>query len=626
MMKNINRICLLICMLCCTISALYAQHSISKQNLPDHPRILLLKGEEDEVKRLIKKDYRFKKIHQVIMSESNKMINTPALERKLIGRRLLDVSRKALKNIFFLSYSYRITGNEKYAVQAEKELVSVCQFIDWNPSHFLDVAEMTMAVAIGYDWLYNTLSSKNREIIKKAIIEKGIKLSYDTKYNGFLNSASNWNQVCNAGICFGAMAIAESDQDLTRKTIERAINNPRMMKVYEPDGVYSEGPVYWNYGTSFNVMLLTMLEKIYQTDFGLSDSHGFKKTPVYLQQMYAPDKRYFNYSDCQSKAGLNTTLLYFAQKQKDNSLLWSQKDFMEDKKYTNFGGNRLLPASMIWGINLIDKKITPPESNFFIGEGHTPIAVMRSSWNNKNTLYLGVKLGKPASSHGHMDIGSFVFVTNQHRWAMDFGPQDYESLESKGIDLWNRTQKSDRWKVFRYNNMAHNTLTFNNQLQRASGMGTIEKYGNNSDMKFVISNLTDVYKGQVEEIKRGYAMVENNYVIVRDEIIANNASTRVRWNMLTPATIEKKSDHEAILKQKDGTKLLLRIDSPANTQICTWSTKSTNSYDSPNKNTIFIGFEYDIQAGEKVSLQVSLIPISTINGKRKLFMEELNKW
>ena len=33
---------------------------------------------------------------------------------------------------------------------------------NWNPEHFLDVAEMTMALSIGYDWLYEVLSPKNR--------------------------------------------------------------------------------------------------------------------------------------------------------------------------------------------------------------------------------------------------------------------------------------------------------------------------------------------------------------------------------------------------------------------------------------------------------------------------------
>ena len=48
-------------------------------------------------------------------------------------------------------------------------------FVDlstWSPSHFLDDAEMTTAVAIGYDWCYDYLKPAKREIIEKAILEK----------------------------------------------------------------------------------------------------------------------------------------------------------------------------------------------------------------------------------------------------------------------------------------------------------------------------------------------------------------------------------------------------------------------------------------------------------------------
>ena len=46
---------------------------------------------------------------------------------------------------------------------------------------------------------------------------------------------------------------------------------------------------------------------------------------------------------------------------------------------------------------------------------------------------------------------------------MDFGVQYYADIEEafKAFhkDLWARTQDSWRWKLFRYNNRQHNTLT-----------------------------------------------------------------------------------------------------------------------------------------------------------------------
>jgi hypothetical protein len=117
------------------------------------------------------------------------------VERILIGRRLLDKSREALRRVFYLSYAYRMTNDAKYLNRSEKELLTVLAFSDWNPSHFLDVAEMTMATAIGYDWLFNSLSESSRKIIREAIIEKGLKQSLDPKYNSWLEASHNWNQL-----------------------------------------------------------------------------------------------------------------------------------------------------------------------------------------------------------------------------------------------------------------------------------------------------------------------------------------------------------------------------------------------------------------------------------------------
>ena len=50
----------------------------------------------------------------------------------------------------------------KYLHLAETEMLAIYSFSDWNPSHFLDVAEMTMVVSIGYDLLFNSLPANSK--------------------------------------------------------------------------------------------------------------------------------------------------------------------------------------------------------------------------------------------------------------------------------------------------------------------------------------------------------------------------------------------------------------------------------------------------------------------------------
>ncbi len=234
---------------------------------------------------------------------------------------MLDKSRECIRRIFFLSYAYRLTNDKKYFERAEKELLKVAQFSDWNPSHFLDVAEMTMGVAIGYDWLYDDLSLSSRNIIKEAILKKGIEPSLEAKSNSWLKATHNWNQVCNAGMTYGALAIYEDKPELASQIIDRAIGSIKLpMEDYKPDGAYGEGYGYWGYGTSFNLMFLSAIEKAFGSDFGLSNTEGFFKTATYLQNMVGSTGKTFNYSDAGSgNGGLNPAMFWFAKKTKNNS-------------------------------------------------------------------------------------------------------------------------------------------------------------------------------------------------------------------------------------------------------------------------------------------------------------------
>jgi hypothetical protein len=219
---------------------------------------LWFKGEEAAVQKTIAADAIWGAMHQAILAESDSLLKAPLLERIQIGRRLLDKSREALRRMFFLGYAFRMTQQQKYLQRAEQEMLAISAFSDWNPSHFLDVAEMTMAMAIGYDWLYDHLSAQSRATIKEAIIKKGLEPSLNAKNNSWLRAEHNWNQVCNAGMTYGAMAVYEDEPVLAKQIINRAIESIVIaMKDYAPDGAYPEGYGYWGYGTSFNVLFIS---------------------------------------------------------------------------------------------------------------------------------------------------------------------------------------------------------------------------------------------------------------------------------------------------------------------------------------------------------------------------------
>jgi hypothetical protein len=138
----------------------WAQVISTKSKLPPHPRILLFKGEESMVRQTIASGGIWEKANQTILTVCDTLLGKPPVQRVLTGKRLLGPARECLSRVCYLSYAWRITEDDRYFRRAEKEMLTAAAFADWNPDHFLDVAEFTMALSIGYDWLYSGLRVK----------------------------------------------------------------------------------------------------------------------------------------------------------------------------------------------------------------------------------------------------------------------------------------------------------------------------------------------------------------------------------------------------------------------------------------------------------------------------------
>ena len=596
-----------------TLSAGNALAQADLSRLADHPRLLLPKGAEKKLLKQINRDAVWKEIHTATLGEADRIITLPVSERIKTGMRLLAVSRENLRRIFILSYAYRMTGQEKYLVRAEQEMLKAASFSDWNPSHFLDVGEMTMALGVGYDWLYPALSEASRRTIREAIVKKGFKPSYDTAYNWFVDAEHNWNQVCNGGLAFGAIAVAESEPEWAQKIIDRAIDKVRLpMRHYAPDGAYPEGPGYWGYGTLFNVLLIGGLESTFGTDYGLSQMPGFMQTGTYEMQMVSPLIKHFNYRDNSYEPESSSAPFWFYSKTQDPSVLCQQVSILQRDTAKKYLKDRVLPAMLIWGAGAPMEKAVAPQETFWAGRGNTPVCVMRSGWGDPNARFVGVKLGSPSINHGHMDVGSFVFEADGVRWAIDLGSEDYNTTETRGVDLWNMAQQSQRWDVFRYNNRSHNTLTFNDKLQRVNGSAQIIESDSATARRFVKTDLTPVYAGQVDKVERTISLVDNDYLLIEDEITAGKNYTRMRWTLMTRTTPKILSDNTVMLEQ-DGKRCLLKIESETPIVWRFEKTPTVNTFDSPNPDVTMVVFDTDLKRGETQYVRAQLTPMSSLS-------------
>ena len=526
-----------------------------------HPVLLIKAGDEAEIKEMVNSNPKMRLVQQKVYSQANAAVKSGPSSYVLTGIRLLDVSRRSLQNLFSLSYAYRMSKQQQYLDAAIAELDAVCAFPDWHPSHYLDVAEMCMGVAIAYDWLYEWLPQQTRYAAEKAIEEFALNTGVDPAYNkGFLNSGGNWNQVCSAGLFFGAAAIKDKSPELAAKVMEMCRSSIKAATdSYNPDGAYAEGPGYWAYGTDFNVMLNYADNLLGHTPY-VPD--GFRKTPYYYFHTIAPSGKRYNYSDCGLAVTPDIAEFYFAGLTGDNSLLWWDMKMIDD----NIADNRLLPAILVIAKDLDMSKIPAPSEMQWTGGGRTPVYFARNGWNS-DAAYMGIKGGKAQDSHSHMDAGSFVYEAEGLRWAIDYGNENYTNVENAGVSLWNMSQNSGRWKLLAYNNRQHNTITLGGKDLVVSGKGEITDLIDSDGKQGVVLDLTPCYEN-VSKVTRTACLYDDGSMETVD-VVKPNSATEYCWTMISDSRVSADTGNDgSVVLYWEGKKLMVTVSAyPEGTSV-----------------------------------------------------------
>ena len=229
----------------------------------------------------------------------------------------------------------------------------------------------------------------------------------------------------------------------------------------------------------------------------------------------------------------------------DPTLLYPELRIMEATDYKRLCEERLFPMLLIALGGDAPARIDPPEGRYYQCGGTTPVFVYRSGWQSKEDAYLGVKGGLAMSSHSHLDQGSFYFESDGVTWATDLGMQDYNSLESKGVDLWDMTQDSERWSVFRIGPFSHNILTVNGHTPKVNHPVAFSRTWTpdnrtRHDRVGAEMDLTELYAEDLDSCKRAVYLYGDLEIV--DLIQAGDSACTVRWAMCTEAKVSLQPD------------------------------------------------------------------------------------
>lgn len=543
---------------------------------PSHPRILVSQQRQAQIEDLLKTDSFLQNLLADQLLEADALLaDKSTVIYKIVGPRLLSQSRECLKRVLTLAGAYRLTPSAEkrkaYRDRALKELSAAAAFPDWNPSHFLDTAEMTAGFAIGYDWLFDSLSEEEKKMIETAIYEKGIIPGLENKW--FWNSPYNWNQVCNGGIVMGALAIADRMEEQKRnacnQVIHRAIKGvPKAMATFAPDGSWGEGPAYWQYTVLYTTFLINTLEASLGSDFGISNSEGFDKCGDDQMALASATGWSYNFADSGS-VFISQSMDFWLADRFDKpiyaeferrAILQKTNDFQSLKQKNPSSCKNLYPLN-VWYYSPKRADLNNAPLDFYFRK--VELVSMRSSWNGRNGWYIGFKAGGNAVNHSHLELGSFILEHDAIRWAVDLGSDDYNLPDYFG---------RRRWTYYRLSTLGQNTLLFDGQNQSPQAFAPITKFVSQPELASATADLSDAYKKQVKSVFRTITLDrKNDSVLIEDQIgpVAEKQSQdkvksaeSVAWQIHTPAEIEMESSGKTAILKKEGKAVCFRILNP----------------------------------------------------------------
>ncbi|BCX47927.1 heparinase II/III family protein [Haloferula helveola] len=516
-----------------------------------HPRILFPPAMEADVKDRIANDPLAKAIHSTVLERAEEVLEERTCEYLIPdGRRLLRESRRALSNILNCGMAWRTTGDPRFRERVIRELDAAVALKDWNPSHFLDTAEMSAAVAIGYDWLYHSLTEGQRKRYEDALIRKGlqqVERVVGKQHWWARGPRNNWSQVCGSGMGIAAEAVREREPELCAKIADESQRLVEACKAfYLPDGAYPEGPGYWAYGTNYHIMGLAAWQALGR-DVDLPAVLG--RSGDFMMHVHGPTGLPFNYADGPARRRLPTPAQSWLARQFGDA---AQANYVRGELESGLAEGEekpggYFPLHLLWLPEQPDADASMPLTASF--EGEQSLAFARTGWG-RDAAWIGIKGGTGAASHGHLDAGAFVYDAGGVRWFDDLGSDDYNMPGYFG---------DKRWNYFRLTNHSHNTLVIGGKPQDDPHTGcTIEGWETDTSLHQARIDLTPVYRGQAKSVTRTVTFdAADGSVVIRDEIISPEGP--VRWAAVTRA--EPRIDGAGVTLVRDGKSLsLTRID------------------------------------------------------------------
>lgn len=541
-------------------SALPTCATASGPTVMTHPRLFITPSAVARARGQLAADPQGQAVQAGVLAAAETLLKTKLQPRDFEPRRpvLLPTMRAILVRIQTLGVAHALSGDTRYATRGIAELLNLCAFADWNPSHFLDVAEGGHAAAIGYDWFFSLLTPDQRATVRDAILAKSLRparLEYDRR-SFWTKATHNWNIVCNAGVTLAALAVLDDAPDIAIPLITQALVNVRQgFSSYHQDGGWGEGPGYWQYATDYAVYLLAALETSgWPVPPELIGQPGYTVTGGFATHMTGPTGRVFNFADGGPTMGRTPALLWLAARFNRPQDCWSEQ-------------RQTSPARALNALWHQPQTARPPALDAAFPD--ISVASFRGSWTDRNAVWLAIKGGDNSVNHGDLNLGAFVLEYGGQRFAACLGADDYA--------LPGYFSTPQRFTYLRTASRGQNVLLLGAANQALGARAPLRGFRAEPDFARTVVDLTQANPGVAH--LRGAALIDRRHAVIVDECHTEPAAALV-WQMLTQAMITPNGTSARLTL--GGATLIARLIDPPEGAVFAEETAAAAPPENPN--------------------------------------------
>lgn len=528
------------------------------------PRLIHAKAGWDYVANLAKTEPTAIALLGRIQESGTKLLEAPELTR-IFGEQRSRVTpgSQALYRIAQLGMLHFMQQDPRWLDRGVRELAALCDassFADWYPAQPHVTTDFLIAVCLGYDWLHTGLNKQQIDRVRECIVNQGVVplVAYLEKIEADKAMADQPPGLEEFGaasaLIMAALCLADEDAATAKKAAGAGAKIfGKGVTRFAPAGVWPDGPDDGDRVLDYAIMVIQSLKSCSGGDLGFTMLEGFARAGDARVFLTNPAGQVFNYGDAD---GVTLSAPWVGS--------W----------LAGVHGNPGLPA-------VVAGPAQGTESAYFGLAGfllyHNPhaagygtaaaldaafpgveVATLRSAWNDKSALYVGIKGGDTNQLLSQLDLGTFILDAGGARWGIELGVE-----EERGPGMTKPTDRAKRYGNYREGSGGQNVITSAGANQPLDAKAMIAGFVSTPERGVAIVDLKEAYSKEAKDYKRGVMVVRGaqNYVVIQDDFSLKGTQS-LAWSMHTRATVAL-DGKKAVLTQGKQT-LAAVILSPEN--------------------------------------------------------------